>query len=174
VLTYVIEGAATYSLGSGSPEPLQPGSTKLLTAPSSTSHAINAVKGQTVRWFSLVVALPPGVTGAYRLQSTHVRETDPQPDGTVLRQLVGPRSSVSSAAGLECEVLRFQDEGTVFRRVGHDRRAIAYALSGPGGVDNDDLDAGEAAFIEDAAGISLKGEAGFHVIFSSAPKPPKT
>jgi redox-sensitive bicupin YhaK (pirin superfamily) len=171
VLTYVIEGSAFYAYGPSTPEPLGPGSTRLLTAPTGVSHAINPGKGQTVRWFSIVATLTPGAAPSTRLQSGSAIHTEIQPDGTVLEQLVGPRASLTSAAGLECEVVRFVQEGTAFRRVGHGRIAVIYALSGPGSVDNDPLDAGEAALVDEAAGVALKGAPGFQVIFSTAPRP---
>lgn len=170
VLTYVIEGSATYAFGSSAPEPLESGSTKLLTAPANVSHSISPAKGRTVRWFSLVVALPSGRPSTLRLQSSRVVTTDMQPDGTVLEDLVGPGSALESAAGLECEAIKFVQAGTVFRRVGHDRVAVIYALRGPGTIDYDALDAGEAALVENAAGVALQGGEGFHVIFSSAPQ----
>ena len=170
VFTYVIEGSATYTYGSSSADPLESGSTKLLTAPTSASHAISPRKGRTVRWFSLVVALPDGRASAPGLQSSRAVTTDMQPDGTVLEELVGPRSALKSAAGLECEGIVFVQAGTVFRRVGHDRRAVVYALTGPGTIDYDPLDAGEAAFIENSAGVALQGDAGFRVILCSAPR----
>ena len=173
VLTYVIEGSAFYAFASGAPEPLGPGSTKLLTASTGVSHSINPAKGQTVRWFSIVASLPPDGAFSPRLQSGSPPDSPVQPDGTVLQQLIGPRSTISSAAGLECEAIRFTDEGTAFRRVGHDRVAIVYALTGPGTIDNEPLDAGEAALVDAAAGMSLQGEPGFHVIFSTAPRPQK-
>jgi redox-sensitive bicupin YhaK (pirin superfamily) len=171
VLTYVIEGSASYAFGPGAPEPLEPGSTKLLTASANVSHAINPGKGQTVRWFSLVASLPPGVAPATRLQSGRGTSTEIQPDGTILHQLVGPHAGLPSAAGLECEVVRFVQQGTAFRRVGHERVAVIYALAGPGFVDNSPLDEGEAALVNDAAGVALQGESGFHVILATAPRP---
>jgi redox-sensitive bicupin YhaK (pirin superfamily) len=173
VLTYVIEGSAFYAFGPGTPEPLGPGSTKLLTAPTGVSHAINPRKGQTVRWFSIVATLAPGAAPSTRVQSGAAISTEMQPDGTVLQQLVGPRASMTSAAGLECEVIRFVQKGTAFRRVGHGRVAVIYALTGPGSIDTDPLDAGEAALVDEAAGVALEGEPGFHVIFSTAPRASK-
>jgi redox-sensitive bicupin YhaK (pirin superfamily) len=170
VLTYVIEGSATYTFGHDPPEPLAPGSTKLLTAVTSVSHAISPGQGRVVRWYSLVATLPDGQASANRLQSLRVEPSAMQPDGTVLRQLIGRGSPITSSAGLECEVIEFQEEGTSFRRVGHDRIAVVYALAGPGMVDNACLDGGEAALVDDAAGIALKGEPGFQVIFATGPR----
>jgi redox-sensitive bicupin YhaK (pirin superfamily) len=171
VLTYVIEGSASYTFGPAPPEPLSPGSTKLLTATTSVSHAISPSQGRTVRWFSIVATLAAGKASANRLQSLRVDPTAMQPDGTILRQLIGGGSPIISAAGLECELIDFLQNGTSFRRVGHDRTGVAYALSGPGMVDNAPLDGGEAALVDDAAGIALKGEPGFQVIFATAPRP---
>jgi redox-sensitive bicupin YhaK (pirin superfamily) len=170
VLTYVIEGSAFYTFGSGTPEPMEPGSTKLLMAAISASHTINSAKGQTVRWFSVVATLPPGNAATNLLQSSRPVSTEMQPDGTVVQPLVGPHSTLTSAAGLDCEAIRFAQEGTSFRRIGHDRVALVYAFLGPGEVDNNSLEAGEAALVEDAAGIALKGEPGFGVILCSAPR----
>jgi quercetin 2,3-dioxygenase len=170
VLTYIIEGSASYAFGTASPEPLLPGSAKLLTAPTTASHTINPRMGQRVRMFSLVADLPSGAAPAVRLQSSRADATEMQPDGTVLRYLVGPPSTLTSASGLASEEIEFVQEGTSFRRVGHDYAAVIYALAGPGTVDNEALDAGEAALVDEAAGVALKGEPGFRVIFSTAPR----
>jgi quercetin 2,3-dioxygenase len=171
VLTYVIEGSAVYALAPGPSEPLSPGSTKLLTAPTPVSHSINPAKGQTIRWFALVATLPGGVASAPRLQSGRPTPTPVQADGTVVQPLVGTRSGVSSSTGLECDSVEFREEGTSFQKVGHDRVAVVYALSGPGVVDNLAIEAGEAALVEEAAGIALQGDPGFHVVLCSAPRP---
>ncbi len=173
VLTYVIEGSASYLFGHNAPDSLLVGSVRLLTARAPVSHAINPDKGRTIRLFSLVVTLPPGASGSTTLQSGQVGATEMQPDGTVLRNLVGPRSALHSAAGLECEGIEFIQDGTAFRRIGHDRVAVIYALSGSGMIDNEMLEAGEAALVDDAAGVALKGEPGFSVILSTAPRASK-
>ncbi|MGC2289772.1 MAG: pirin family protein [Thermoplasmata archaeon] len=170
VLTYVIEGSALYAIAPGVTEPIQPGTIELLTAPTTVSHAINPAKGQTIRWFALVATLPTGATTSIRLQSGRAVAIAMQPDGTVVRHLVGPRSTLTSVVGLECDAIEFHRGGTSFRRVGHDRVAVLYAISGPGMVDNVPLDAGEAVLVDDAAGVALEGEPGFHVILSSAPR----
>jgi redox-sensitive bicupin YhaK (pirin superfamily) len=169
VLTYVIEGSAAYQLGSSSPEPLERDSLRFLTAPDPVAHSINPGAGRTVRLFALVVTLPPGVARGTQLQSGRARASDLQPDGTVSRRLVGPSGPLTSVSGVECDVVEFRNAGTSFLKVGHARRAVVYALSGPGVVDGDALDGGEAALIEGAAGVALKGEPGFHVIIANAP-----
>jgi hypothetical protein len=60
----------------------------------------------------------------------------------------------------------------LFRRLGHDRVAIGYALAGRGKLDEQAVDAGEAALVERAAGVALQGQAGFRVIFVSVPRGP--
>ena len=54
----MIEGLGSYEFGPDPPVPVLPGAVKLLTAPTSVSHAVNPGSGQTVRWFSVVAALP--------------------------------------------------------------------------------------------------------------------
>jgi redox-sensitive bicupin YhaK (pirin superfamily) len=172
VLTYVIEGSASYVYGPGPPDSLAPGSTRLLTAPRPVSHAINPGTGQTVRWFATVVSIPAGMPAEPRLQSGRADPTGMQPDGTVVRHLVGPGTSLTSSVGFEGEAIEFRSTGTTFRKVGHDRVAVCYALSGSGTVDNELLDGGEAALIEQSAGIALQGQPGFRVVLVRAPRSP--
>jgi quercetin 2,3-dioxygenase len=172
VLTYVIEGAGTYEFGSRPLDTVVPGSARLLLAPASVSHAINPGKGQTVRWFSAVVSLPPGSTLTPRLLAGESQESPLQPDGTTIRKVVGPGAPVQSAMGLECEDVRFHSAGAAFRKVGHDHVAVCYALSGRGAVDNQPLDGGEAALIDESGGMSLQGQAGFHVVLVKVPRAP--
>jgi redox-sensitive bicupin YhaK (pirin superfamily) len=174
VLTYVIEGSGTYEFGPDPPAQVRPGSIKLLTAPSSASHRINPGVGQTVRWFAMVVALPDGLTSAPELQSGVAKETGMRSDGTAVRVLVGPKAEVRSAAGAEAEAIRFVNEGTSFRRVGHDSMAVCYALMGRGMVDSVPIEGGEAALVDDAAGIAVQGTPGFQAVFVRVPRGPST
>jgi redox-sensitive bicupin YhaK (pirin superfamily) len=170
VLTHVIEGSGTYECSPNPPEAVGAGSTTLLTAPIPVLHAINPGKGQMVRWFAVVVTLPAGAASAPRVQFERVEGTAEQPDGTIVRRLVGPGATIKSAVGLEAESVEFRTSGASFRKVGHDRVAVCYALSGRGTVDNDPLDGGEAALVEDAAGIALQGQPGFRFVLVSAPR----
>jgi quercetin 2,3-dioxygenase len=170
VLTYVIEGSAFYAHGPGRPDSLVAGSTRLLTAPSAVSHAINPGEGQTVRWFAAVVSLPPGVAAEPRIQSGRAEPTGVQPDGTVARPLVGAGTTLTSSAGFDGEAIEFRSTGTTFRKIGHDHVAICYALSGHGRVDSELLGGGEAALIEQSAGIALQGDPGFCVVLVRAPR----
>ena len=172
VLTHGIEGSGTYEFGSDPIAPFEVGSTALLTAPTPVSHSINPGKGRTLRWFSVVATLPEGRVAAPRLQMTRSAETPVQADGTVVRHLLGAGTSVTSIAGLEGELIEFREGGTSFRRIGHDREAVCYALSGQGSVDSAVLEGGEAALVSDAAGIGLGGRTGFRAVLVSAPRSP--
>jgi redox-sensitive bicupin YhaK (pirin superfamily) len=170
VLTYVIEGSASYLFAPTPADPLVPGSTRLLTATTAASHAINPTKGQTVRWFSSVTSLPEGVSGAPRLQSGRAEPTGLEPDGTIVRRLVGPGSSLTSSIGLEAEAIDFRSNGTTFRKIGHDHIAVYYVLSGRGRVDNEIVEGGEAALVEESAGIALQGSPGFSAVLLRVPR----
>jgi len=171
VLTYVIEGSGTYECGSGPPTPLTAHSTTLLTAPGSVSHAINPGKGQTLRWFSVVASLPSGAAAAPRRQDSRAEASAIQADGTQVRRLVGSGAGLASALGLESELVEFTANGAAFRKVGHDRVAVCYALSGRGSVDNQATDAGEAALVDDAGGVAIEGRPGFRITVTTAPRP---
>jgi redox-sensitive bicupin YhaK (pirin superfamily) len=170
VLTYVTEGAASYLYGTEPPDRLGSGAVRLLSAPTSVSHAIDANVGATVRWFAAVATLPAEVTGAPRLQATTAVPSALQSDGTIVRPVVGSAAGVISAAGMEGEAIEFRDAGTAFRRVGHDRVAIGYAVTGVGRVENETVHGGEAALVEDAAGIAIQGKPGLRIILLSAPR----
>jgi quercetin 2,3-dioxygenase len=172
VLTYVIEGLASYAADPGPPTPLEAGSVRLLTAPTPTFHAINPGKGQTVRWFSAVASLPAGASAGAGLQSDRPAATEGEAAGATVVRLVGPGSRLTSAAGLQALVIEHSAPGTSFQRVGHDRVAVCYALAGRGAIDNDPLDVGEAALVQDAAAVSVQGQTGFRAVVLTAPKPP--
>jgi quercetin 2,3-dioxygenase len=171
VLTYIIEGSGTYALGTGPADPVSPGSVRLLTAPTSTAHSINPGKGKMVRWFSVISRLPGGSGGGPQLQSGTIAPSGVQPDGTILWRLVGPTTPIRSALGVECEAIKFQEAGDAYRKVGHDRVAVCYAISGRGSVDSEGFEGGEAALVEDAAGLALHGRAGLHVVLVTGPHP---
>jgi redox-sensitive bicupin YhaK (pirin superfamily) len=171
VLTYGIEGSASVAVGGTPPKPLQAHTVVLLTAPGKAIHAISPAEGSTVRWFSVVVGLASPATGDTRVQWGRPPAGDPQPDGTVVRRLVGPGSGVTSTARLEGEAIEFLSEGTTFRRVGRDRRAVVYALSGRGRVDGQAIEQGEAALVENYSGLGLQGHPGFRAVLVVAPRP---
>jgi quercetin 2,3-dioxygenase len=170
VLTYVIEGSGSHEFATQPPTAVRVGAAQLLTAPTAVAHSLNPGAGQSIRWIAVMTTLPPGVVGGSRVQTSQTEPSGVQPDGTVVRRLVGPGSRMASAMGLEAEEIEFQTSGAAFRKVGHDRMAVTYVLSGTGRVDSEALDAGEAALVDDAAGVALQGPAGFHVMFVTAPR----
>jgi quercetin 2,3-dioxygenase len=170
VLTYVIEGSGTHEFGADPPFRVESGATSLLTAATSVAHSMNPGAGQTLRWFAVMTALPAGAGVSNRIQSGRAVPSAVQPDGTVVRSLVGPEAPMTSAMGLACEAIEFRAAGVAFRRVGHDRIAICYAVTGSGQVDGSPLDAGEAALAEDASGIGIKGRPGLLVMLASVPR----
>ena len=170
VLTYGVEGFATVAIGDGPAQSLDPHTVVLLTSPAKTTHAISPARGSTVRWVSLVVGLPDGSNGAVRAQWGRPTASAPQPDGSVVRRLVGAGTGVVSASGLEASEIAFASSGTSFLPVGHDRQAVVYALSGRGQVDAQPVEEGEAALVEESAGLGLHGRPGFRVILATVPR----
>lgn len=171
VFSYVIEGSGLYSYGTNPPEPLGAGSVQLLTAGTQVAHAINPGKGQTLRWLAVVVTLSPQGAPTNRLQSARMTDGPVAPDGTRTRNLVGAASTVRSSVGLEAYELAFAEEGTTFRRVGHGVNAVGYALSGAGTVDGRPVELGEAAVIEESAGVAIQGRPGFRIVLVHVPRP---
>jgi redox-sensitive bicupin YhaK (pirin superfamily) len=169
VLTYITEGHASYQLENGTIDPLPAGSGRLLTSPGRVSHRISPAESGPIRWFNLVLALPPTSTGPPQLQSMDHRAPTVEEDTVIVRRIVGPRAPMGSSSGFECEELRFATEGTTFRKVGSDRRAVFYATSGRGSVDQKDIEVGEAALIEGMSGIAVQGSDGFGGILATAP-----
>lgn len=169
VLTYVIEGSASYQLESGAIQPMRPGSARLLSATSRAAHRINPSQGGVIRWFSLVAGLPDGASGAVRLQASEPPASPRYDESAHVRPLVGPGATMTSAMGLESAEISFVELSTTYRRLGHGRRGLVYSLSGRGSVDGNPLEVGEAALVEGAAGIAIQGNEGFRVIVATAP-----
>jgi hypothetical protein len=117
----------------------------------------------------LVVALPATVSGTPRLQRLDPQAPAVEEDTVLVRPIVGPRAPMASSAGLECQELRFQNEGTTFRKIGADRRAVFAAMSGRGSVGPHAIEAGEVAFVEGMPGVAVHGDAGFWGILATAP-----
>lgn len=172
VLTYVTEGFASYQLDPGAPEELNPGSARLLESPGRASHRIGPARTGAIRWFSLVLDLPEVTAGGIRLEGSERPPIPMRESGPHVWSLVGPGGPMHSIASLECREITFDELQTIFQRVGHDRRGFVYALTGRGSVDGIAIETGEAALIEDAAGIAVQGTAGFRAILATAPRPP--
>jgi hypothetical protein len=97
------------------------------------------------------------------------REPAIEEDTVRVRSIVGPGAPMVSSTGFECQELRFTSEGTTIRKIGSDRRAVFYVVSGRGAVNQKDIEAGEAAFIEGMPGVSVQGGDGFWGILATAP-----
>ena len=172
VLTYVIEGSGSYEFESRAPDLVATGSTQLLTAPAAVSHVINPGKGQTIRWLAVIAALPAGKATEPRLQSSGGVESGVQPDGTIVRAVVGPGTKIQSAVGLKAESIQFVEEGTSFRKIGHDAIAVCYAMGGTGRIDNLPLEGGEAALVDESSGVAIQGDIGFRLVLLRVPRGP--
>ena len=170
VLTYVTEGFATYRLDTHPEYPLRPGSARLLTAPTRSTHQISPARAGPIRWFSLVVGLPTSVAGDVRLQSSEPPPTPHYEEEAFVRPLVGPGTDMKSYAGLECREIRFVEQSTTFQRIGHGRRGLVYVLAGRGSVEGYDVEAGDGALAEGVAGIAIRSLEGLRVIAASAPQ----
>jgi redox-sensitive bicupin YhaK (pirin superfamily) len=169
VLTYVTDGFAAYQLESGPTEPLPRGSGRLLTSPGRATHRISPTQGGAIRWFNLVVGLPANSTGGPRLQAMDPSAPMVEEDTVLVRSIVGAEAAMRSAAGLECQELRFRSDSTTFRKVGPNRRAVFYAMSGRGSVDQKGIEAGEVAFVEGMPGVAIQGRSGFVGILATIP-----
>ncbi|HTW55473.1 MAG TPA: hypothetical protein VMG36_03375 [Thermoplasmata archaeon] len=169
VLTFVTEGFAVYQLGHDAPVALSQGAARLLTTGVRTEHRVSPAHGGAIRWFNLVVGLPAADARAPRLQSAGADSPTIEVDTVRVRPLVGPRAPMTSGAGLECQELVFVNESTTIPRVGPRRRGVLYALAGRGTVDDQPLEAGEAALVEGVPGISVRGHVGFRAMFATGP-----
>ncbi len=170
VLTYVTEGFASYQLEDRAAEPLQGGSARLLTAAARSSHRISPARGGPIRWFNLVVSLPGTSTAVPRLQASEEPATPLYEENALVRPLVGPGAPMTSGASLECREVTYIEETTTFHHVGHERRALVYALTGRGTVGGRAIEGGEGALVEGTAGVAILGKEGLRLIFASAPR----
>ncbi len=170
VLTYMFEGFADYQFESEPPVSLPPGSVRLLTATSKVTHRISPSKGSTVRWMSVVLNLGSGASGDSRVQAGTPRALDMQPDGSVVTELVGLNSGITSKAGLIAKEIRFAQDGTEFNRIGHGRRGFVYVLAGRGSVDSQPIQTGEGVLISGVSGVALHGQQGLRLVIASAPE----
>ncbi len=169
VLTFIVEGFASYQLEDGPVASLPQGAARLLTAVRRTTHRVDPAEGAAIRWFNLVVDLPPSYVGRDDLQSVGPETSSLEIDNVRVRKLVGPRGPMRSGAGLICEALTFPDASTTFRRVGAGSRALLYVSAGAGAVDEQPIAAGESAFLEGVPGVSVRGTPGFQAVWATAP-----
>jgi len=169
VLTYMFEGYADYQFESNAVVSLPPGSVCLLSAVGKATHRITPSKGSTVRWMSTILTLPSGTKGETKVQTGTPRSSEIQSDGTILRDLVGPGSTLVARSGLVAREVQFAQGGTTFQRMGHGRRGFAYSLAGRGAVDSQPVQVGEGVLIEGASGVAIHGQPGFRIVIGSAP-----
>jgi redox-sensitive bicupin YhaK (pirin superfamily) len=174
VLTYVIEGFASYQLEGEPPQVLPQGSARLLTAASRVNHRVSPSEGRAVRWVNLVVGAARPAVGPARLQAYSPSRPPDLVDQVEVRTLVAQGGPMVSAAGLECREMTFGEASTTFLPVGPERRAVLYALAGEGSVDAHHVEGGTAALVDGATAVALRGQAGFRAIVAIAPSPTRT
>jgi len=170
VLTFLVEGVASYVVDTLPAESLAPGSARLISTSSKIMHTISPARRGPIRWFNLVVENPGFPAGKPRLQASEPPTSPRYDEDAQVRPLVGDGGPMTSASGFEAAEINFVVPSTTFRRVGHSRKALVYGLAGHGAVDGRAVDAGEAALVEGVAGIAVEGDAGFRVIVATAPR----
>jgi redox-sensitive bicupin YhaK (pirin superfamily) len=170
VLTWVVEGFASYQYGTDPATPTPSDSVMLLYAPSKVSRRVSPAQGGTVRWVSLVLSLPENDAGAPKVRSERTVASDVQPDGTQVRLLAGPGSKLPTKSGLMAREIRFANSGTTFQAVGRDRRAVVYVLGGRGEIDTQPVEVGEGVLVENSSGIAVHGRPGLRILLASAPR----
>jgi len=170
VLTYVSEGFATYQLDTRPAHLLSPGSARLLSSPSRSTHQISPARAGPIRWFSLVVGIPPSASNELHLQASEPPVFPQYEESAVVRRLVGPGAEMTSSIGLECREILFVERSTTFQRVGHDRRGLVYVLAGRGSVEGHDVEVGDGVLAEGVTGIAIQNVEGLRVIAASAPR----
>ncbi len=171
VFTLVTDGFAAYQLADGPVELLPPGAARLLVSPSKTPHRVSPAQGGAIRWFNIVLSMPDGGDGKLDLQSAGPGGPGFELDLVHVRPLVGPSAPMHSRSGLECQVLTFTEDSATIPKVGRDRRGLFYVLSGAGTIDDQPVEAGEAALIEAAPGVTIRGDLGFRAVLATAPRP---
>jgi redox-sensitive bicupin YhaK (pirin superfamily) len=170
VLTWVVEGFASYQYESGEAAAAHTNSVLLLDAPTKVSHRVSPAQGGTVRWVSLVLSLPQPESGASRLQTERSTESEIQSEGSFVRPLVGTGSKVPTLTGLVAREIRFAEASTTFQPVGRGRRAILYVLAGRGAVDTQAVQVGEGILAENVSGLAVHGRPGLSILLASAPR----
>jgi len=172
VVIYLVEGEVDHMDAAGRRESLTPGSVALLTAHEEISHDLEMLKGKRARWLSVVVRLPwhtepPPTT----VQIKTAGDATEGSDGTVQKPVVGPLARADGSSGLECTDIEFARQATGFFRIGLDRRAVAYVLSGSGMIDDVPLKAGSGALLENMSAVAIGGAPGYRLVLASIPIP---
>lgn len=170
VLTVVTDGFASYQLESEASQALGPGSARLLTSPGRSLHRISPARGGAIRWFNLVVGPIAPSSAPPKLQASEPDERPRVEENALVRPLVGPGAPMASGVGLEARLVTFVQPSATFQRVGHDRRALVYALAGQGSVDGRSVEAGEAALAEGVAAVAMQGSKGLRALVATAPR----
>jgi quercetin 2,3-dioxygenase len=171
VVVYVLEGSVDHEDGQGLHTALGKNSILLLTAKGELHHELGMQKGRVARWISIVLRLNPGAAPLpTSTQVGVVPKTAPAADGTTTRRLVGPGSLVTSPTGLELDDVEFSQSGTCFCRVGRDRQCVTYVLKGTGKIDDQRVEQGVGALLENVSGVSFTGTPGFRVLLATAPR----
>ena len=172
VVIYLVEGEVDHMDAAGRRESLTPGSVAVLTAHEEVSHDLEMLKGKRARWLSVVVRLPwhtepPPTT----VQIKTAGDATEGSDGTVQKPVVGPLARADGSSGLECTDIEFARQATGFFRIGLDRRAVAYVLSGSGMIDDVPLKAGSGALLENMSAVAIGGAPGYRLVLASIPIP---
>jgi len=174
VLNYVIEGRVDYEDDAGHRSVLEPGSVELLTAREETRHKLmGPAPGPRTRWASVVVRCPASIGApAHRFQVASGPTPIPSGEAALVRFLVGPDAPVASGCGLECIEIGFRAHGRYVCPVGGRRRVVAYVFEGSGSVDDQLLEVGVGALMENVTKVSIQAKSGTRLLLASVPRTP--
>ncbi len=67
--------------------------------------------------------------------------------------------------------IEFARNATGFFRIGRNRRAVAYVLSGSGMLDDVPIKSGSGALLENMSAVAIGGSPGYRIVLASVPVP---
>lgn len=172
VVNYVLSGRMIRT-GGGEPEAeLGAGTVSRLTAHGSVTHDVYPAPGSEARWISIVTRLPSvAPSPAPPSRDVGLPRVHRLSGGVGRKNLVGPKATLPSLAGLEAVDLTIPP-GRSFRvSVGTALRAVVYAVGGSGSVQGRPIAEGAGLLAEDLEALELKADSEFRVILATVPSP---
>jgi quercetin 2,3-dioxygenase len=171
VLNYVLDGRVEYEDDNGVRTVLGPGTAVLLTAREEAHHDLVANQTPRVRWLSVVLRIPAAAGGpTHRVQIANGPLPTRDGPARIERPLVGPHAPLASSAGLACTELELRAGGRYVMPLGRERRAVVYVFDGSAHVDDQPVEAGAGALLENATETSIRAVSDARLLLASAPR----
>jgi len=164
-ITYLFDGGMRHADNLGNRGTVGPGGAQRFTAGSGIVHSEfpDGHAAGVQLWINLPQRLKGLDPDYQQLQAAELPETEA--DGAVVRTIVGDGSPLTLHTAVEYLDIHLGAGARFSRAIPADHRGLLYAVAGEATVEEEQLGAGDACFVEGTEVLTAKSTAGAHLLW---------